>query len=78
MKKVITLLMFLLLCFYAWSSEVREIKGRVTGDGKPLSGVVVTDGDNFSVTDKTGRYKLNVSKKGDLSISPLHPAIMLR
>ena len=36
------------------------IGGRVTGDGKPLSGVLVSDGCRIVRTDQAGRYKLPI------------------
>ncbi len=59
MKKAITLLAFLIFYLSSWGTEVINIKGSVTCEERPLSGVVVTDGVNFSVTDKKGRYSIN-------------------
>lgn len=40
-----------------------NITGTVTADGKPLAGVLVSDGDKIVKTDKKGRYAINSRKK---------------
>lgn len=40
--------------------EIRNVIGRVTGYGKPLAGVLVSDGRRVVRTDAEGRYKLAV------------------
>ena len=40
------------------------IYGFVEADGKPLEGVVVSDGDNVTVTDKNGEYQIASNKAG--------------
>lgn len=37
------------------------VKGRVSSDGKALPNVMVTDGDNTTLTNEKGQYQLNVS-----------------
>ena len=59
MKKYIVILLALLTV--ATSAEARKVKGKVTGEGKALSGVIVTDGTNFTQTDARGKYVLEVS-----------------
>jgi hypothetical protein len=39
------------------------IKGRITAEGKPLTGVVVSDGDEVTTTDKNGCYWLPSEKR---------------
>ena len=39
------------------------VKGIVEADGKPLAGVVVSDGYEVTTTDKAGRYYLNSEKR---------------
>ena len=59
MKKTIALaFVLLILC---GSAEARKVKGTVTGEGKPLSGVIVTDGVNFASTDASGQYSLKLA-----------------
>lgn len=40
-----------------------NIKGRVLADGKPLQGVLVSDGVNIVVTDASGRYEIESRKE---------------
>src|SRR5688572_805053 len=35
-----------------------KLKGKVTGNGKGIAGVAVTDGNNITTTDKNGGYEL--------------------
>ncbi len=60
MKNVFTLIAFLIFYLSSWGTEVIKIKGSVTCEEKSLSGVVVTDGENFSVTDKNGKYSIRI------------------
>lgn len=39
-----------------------NVKGRVTADGKPLAGVIVSDGIEFTRTDSEGRYDMLSNK----------------
>ena len=58
MKKTILTALAALTCF-AWA-EAKEIKGTVkTVDGEALSGVVVSDGLNTTVTDSKGRFVMD-------------------
>lgn len=41
----------------------RDVKGCVTANGKPLQGVVVSDGENFAVTDAKGAFTLETGVK---------------
>lgn len=62
MKILLTL--FLTLCFLG-NSYAKTISGKVFNAGKGLSGVVVTDGKYFTVTDSKGVYSLKVSKDAE-------------
>ncbi|MCC8173637.1 MAG: calcineurin-like phosphoesterase C-terminal domain-containing protein [Odoribacter sp.] len=53
----------LIICSLSYVVNGREISGVVKSANKYLKGVVVTDGVNFSVTDKKGKYKLEVDDK---------------
>lgn len=54
-----------LLAFIGNYSIARNLKGKVFCSGKGLSGVVVTDGINCTVTDKNGEYQLNTDSTSD-------------
>lgn len=43
-----------------------NVKGRVLADGKPLEGVLVTDGEIFTKTGADGRYEMSSSKNSSL------------
>ena len=58
MKKFLIILLAFLTV--ASTSEARKVKGKVTGEGKALSGVIVTDGKNFTQTNSRGKYSLEV------------------
>ncbi len=58
MKKSIILLLALFLTCMA--SEARVVKGKVTSGKKKLSGVVVTDGQNFTQTRRNGTFSFEV------------------
>lgn len=55
----------------AWrpARQTRRIRGRVTGDGRPLARVAVSDGLRVAVTDRDGRY--------DLEADPEMPGIFV-
>lgn len=57
------LLFLLLLLGFSTQSIAQSyfVNGKVTGEGKALENVVVTDGENTTVTDAKGYYSLNVS-----------------
>lgn len=59
-KKIIAILAFLIVAFNTISAI--SVTGRVISAGKGLSGVVVTDGYNFALTDKKGEYRLETDK----------------
>ncbi|MBQ5983740.1 MAG: calcineurin-like phosphoesterase C-terminal domain-containing protein [Bacteroidales bacterium] len=60
MKRILIVLSVLLAV--SLSADARKIRGTVRGEGEALSGVIVTDGVHFTVTDARGAYKLNVAK----------------
>jgi len=59
MKKFFIILLAFLTV--ATSAEARKVKGKVTGEGKALSGVIVTDGTNFTQTNAKGKYVLEAA-----------------
>ena len=59
MKRVVSAL--LLLLAIGLGAEARKITGNVSCAGRPLEGVIVTDGVNFSTTDSDGFFKLKVA-----------------
>ncbi len=63
MKRILSILITVLLTA-GWCSA-RSVSGVVSAVGKPLAGVVVTDGGHFAVTDSRGVFRLEVSAKAD-------------
>lgn len=61
MKRIISLI--LAFAVAAVSLQARQIKGTVTSKGKPLKGVIVTDGINFTTTSEFGSYSLKTTDK---------------
>ena len=59
MKKLVLLLA---LCLAMVPVEAKKVKGRVSSEGAPLSGVVVSDGYRFTKTGADGRFSLNTHK----------------
>lgn len=45
------------------TSDAQNLTGTVSCDNKPLSGVIVSDGDKFAKTDSDGRYSITSKKK---------------
>ncbi|MCQ2116066.1 MAG: calcineurin-like phosphoesterase family protein [Bacteroidales bacterium] len=62
MKRII-LLISALLCTGLLSTAKTTIKGKVTLDGKPAAGVLVSDGTQIVKTDRKGRYAMDSDKK---------------
>lgn len=58
MKRILLLGAALLWCSLSWAVGLRTLKGTVMCEGKGVEKVVVTDGENFTLTDKKGRYTL--------------------
>ena len=58
MKRVFVLLLLTLTMSAGNSLLAESIKGRITAGGKPVAGVVVTDGENFAVSGANGKYLL--------------------
>ena len=49
----------LLLALSTWIAQAATVRGTVSATaGKPLQGVVVTDGYNFTQTNERGEYSL--------------------
>ena len=58
MKKILfTLLSFVLICSAA---QARKVSGIVTSGEEKLSGVIVTDGTNFTQTKPNGKFKFEI------------------
>ena len=50
----------LLLALSTWIAQAATVRGTVSDTaGKPLQGVVVTDGYNFTQTNERGEYSLD-------------------
>lgn len=62
----------LLLALSTWIAQAATVRGTVSDTaGKPLQGVVVTDGYNFTQTNERGEYSLDSNlDKAALSTSP--------
>ena len=54
----------MLLAFCA-GMQAREVTGSVISGKEKLSGVVVTDGKNFTLTDKKGKFRFDIDDKAD-------------
>lgn len=65
-------LIFLASCSLAEGRKA-NVKGTVTADGKPLAGVLVSDGDTFVRTDRKGRYSM-FSDKADSTVFVISPS----
>ena len=55
-----SLVILLALCLASFASEAREVKGKVTSGKKNLSGVIVTDGQNFTQTRRNGTFRFEI------------------
>ena len=62
MKKYIIIA---LLFIVSVLSHARTVKGSVVCGQEKLSGVIVTDGRNFSVTGKHGKFRINISNSAE-------------
>jgi hypothetical protein len=58
-KRILIILIALLVCTLA---EARKVSGRVHCSGDALSGVIVTDGTNFTTTRRNGKFKLQLAE----------------
>lgn len=56
-KSLIVVAALLLTCI---TSEARVVKGKVMSGKKKLSGVIVTDGQNFTKTRRNGTFRFDV------------------
>lgn len=61
MKRTIFHIAAAILCISSCSGEF-NVKGKVSADGTPLEGVLVSDGISFTSTDSKGRYRLSSPK----------------
>lgn len=60
MRKI--LLILLTTCLMAVSAQAKKVNGSVTCEGKPLEGVLVSDGYGFTRTNAKGSFQLNTHK----------------
>ena len=58
MKKIVLLL--LAMGAISLSAEARKVKGSVVSGEEKLSGVIVTDGTNFTQTKKNGKFSFDI------------------
>ena len=63
MKKTVVIISLLFLAFLA--SEARTVTGKVISGKKKLSGVVVTDGKNFTQTRRNGTFSFEICDSAD-------------
>ena len=64
MKKTLIIAATLLAACFCANAQKATLKGKVTLDGKPAIGVLVSDGTNIVKTDRSGKYSI-VSDKAD-------------
>ena len=58
MKKILfSILALVLVCFAA---QARKVSGSVVSGEEKLSGVIVTDGTNFTQTGKNGKFSFEI------------------
>jgi hypothetical protein len=50
--------------------EVYSIKGKVTHNGNPLSGVTIMYEDGYSVTNSSGNYTITVNRNATVTLTP--------
>lgn len=55
----------LVLALSCMSAQARKVRGTVRCGSEPLSGVVVTDGYGFAMTQKSGKFVLEVSDEAE-------------
>ena len=58
-------ILFILSLLSAFMAEARIVSGGVSCGNTKLSDVIVSDGENFTVTQKDGSYSLDVSEDAD-------------
>ena len=58
-------LLFSLMLAMATGAVAKDVTGKVYCNDKGLANVVVTDGTNFTTTDKNGVYKFNANDDAD-------------
>ena len=60
-----TLILSAMLLAICAGMQAREVTGSVISGKEKLSGVVVTDGKNFTLTDKKGKFRFDIDDKAD-------------
>ena len=58
MKRIFLFIMLLTVCFGTYA---RSVKGSVTCGDDKLEGVIVTDGENFTLTRKSGKFAFEIN-----------------
>ena len=54
-----------LLCLCCGEALARSVSGSVVSGNEKLPGVIVTDGKNFTVTDRNGKFRFDADDKSD-------------
>ncbi len=62
MRKILILLAALSLCVHA---EARKVSGTVQSEDEKLSGVIVTDGKNFTTTGRNGKFSFDIEDEAE-------------
>lgn len=63
MKKIFAFTLALML--FAGVADARKVKGSVKSGDEKLSGVIVTDGVNFTKTKKNGKFKFDIEENAE-------------
>ena len=66
MRRILLLGVALVWCSVAWAVGIETLRGAVRCAGEGVEGVVVTDGENFTETDREGRFELPSSTDNTL------------
>lgn len=66
MRRILLLGVALVWCSVAWAVGIETLRGTVRCAGEGVEGVVVTDGENFTETDREGRFELPSSTDNTL------------
>lgn len=73
MRRIVLITLIFLASCPLSEGRKANIKGTVTADGKPLAGVLVSDGNTFVLTDRNGCYSMN-SDKADSTVFVVSPS----
>ena len=65
MKRLILVALAVVLTLSSLMLSARTVKGTIKGEGKPLGGVLVTDGYSIVQANYKGEYTLELSEKAD-------------